>query len=186
MPENKFVQTLLKFDENISKKVVIKLKSIQKILGFISLSGNSQPWIILSAAFFIFNVFLTRIQNLSQIIAVLFSASIVGIVKIIIKRERPNHLMVEEYIAKADYYSFPSGHSTRAIVFSIMITYYYPVYGWIFILWGLIIAFTRIALDLHYFFDVIAGIVLGIIGGVIGIFVYQKLVIVLSDYSFFT
>ncbi|MHA1829808.1 MAG: phosphatase PAP2 family protein [Candidatus Heimdallarchaeaceae archaeon] len=186
MPKSKFFQTFLKYDEEISRKVVTRFKPIQKVLGFISLSGNSQPWIVLSTVFFIFNDFLTRIQNLSQVIVILLSASIVGIVKTIVKRERPNHLMVKEYIAKVDYYSFPSGHSTRAIVFSIMMTYYYPVFGWIFILWGLIIAFTRIALDLHYFFDVITGIILGIFGGVLGIFVYQKLVIVLSDYSFFT
>lgn len=63
--------------------------------------------------------------------------------------------------APLDRFSFPSGHTLHAVIFSIVATAYYPVLAmWV---WPftLLVAASRLVLGLHYPSDVVVGALLG-------------------------
>lgn len=63
--------------------------------------------------------------------------------------------------APLDRFSFPSGHTLHAVVFSVVTTAYYPALAaWV---WPftLLVAASRLVLGLHYPSDVVIGAVLG-------------------------
>jgi undecaprenyl-diphosphatase len=66
-----------------------------------------------------------------------------------------------------DQFSFPSGHTLHAVVFSIVAYAYYPMLGWLLVPFTLLVALSRLVLGLHYPTDVLAGAALG--AGVAGL-----------------
>ncbi|MGA9164150.1 MAG: phosphatase PAP2 family protein [Thiobacillus sp.] len=63
--------------------------------------------------------------------------------------------------APLDRFSFPSGHTLHAVVFSLVATAYYPALGWLVWPFTALVAASRLVLGLHYVSDVLAGAVLG-------------------------
>jgi undecaprenyl-diphosphatase len=63
--------------------------------------------------------------------------------------------------APLDRFSFPSGHTLHAVVFSLIATAYYPALGWLVWPFTALVAASRLVLGLHYVSDVLAGAVLG-------------------------
>ena len=60
-----------------------------------------------------------------------------------------------------DEFSFPSGHTLHSVAFSLILTVYYPVFGFFVWPFTILIAVSRIVLGLHYPSDVIVGAVIG-------------------------
>ena len=69
--------------------------------------------------------------------------------------------------APLDRFSFPSGHTLHAIVFSLVVTAYCPPLGWLVWPFTALVGLSRLALGLHYVSDVRVGALLG--GAVAGI-----------------
>jgi membrane-associated phospholipid phosphatase len=89
------------------------------------------------------------------------------LVKVVFKRKRPV-LNRDDMIATGgvDKYSFPSGHSSRAILMSNLVAALYSFEAFAFsyfliILWSYLTCMSRVMLARHHFFDVVAGILLG-------------------------
>lgn len=60
-----------------------------------------------------------------------------------------------------DRFSFPSGHTLHAVSFTLMVTLHYPLFGAVLWVFTALVAFSRIALGMHYPSDVLAGAVIG-------------------------
>ena len=60
-----------------------------------------------------------------------------------------------------DKFSFPSGHTLHAVVFSMVALSYYPQLALILVPFTIMVALSRVVLGLHYPSDVLAGAVLG-------------------------
>lgn len=60
-----------------------------------------------------------------------------------------------------DKFSFPSGHTLHAVVFSLVATGYYPQLAIIVVPFAVIVGLSRVVLGLHYPSDVIAGALIG-------------------------
>lgn len=96
-------------------------------------------------------------------IAVGGSGLIVTIVKRIIARGRPRYF--DEFGAlhfqfpswQASYASFPSGHSQTAFAIALSFAALFPRWRNTFIVLAVIVAFSRVAVDAHYFTDIVAG-----------------------------
>lgn len=71
-----------------------------------------------------------------------------------------------------DKFSFPSGHTLHAVVFTVVALSYYPHLSFLLVPFTLMVALSRVVLGLHYPSDVLAGAMLGVlIGGLSFLFV---------------
>jgi len=90
------------------------------------------------------------------------TALITGGLKIIIERLRPYEIdeQILTPLIDSGGYSFPSGHTTEvfALFFIIAFLFRNHFFTWLFLVWAILIAYTRMAFGVHYPLDIIGGI----------------------------
>ncbi|OLS31067.1 MAG: hypothetical protein HeimAB125_17260 [Candidatus Heimdallarchaeota archaeon AB_125] len=155
------------WDKKVSKKIAQKSQKTLKVASFFALSGNVQPWLVISFVFFFLDVFMERSDNLIQILLAAIVGLTTTIIKILTKRIRPNEQVALKYIASGDHYSFPSGHASRMGSLAMFMILFFPSFGWIFAIWAIAVCYGRIALEVHYFVDIVGGVIWGAIVGAI-------------------
>jgi undecaprenyl-diphosphatase len=171
------------WDKKVSKKIAQKSQKTLKVASFFALSGNMQPWLVISFVFFILDVFMERSDNLIQITLAAAVGLTTTIIKFLTRRIRPNEQVALKYIASGDHYSFPSGHSSRMWSLALFMTLLFPTFGWIFILWAIAVCYGRIALEVHYFVDIAGGAIWGTIVGVVFFLIRNYLYIIFNPIS---
>ena len=62
-----------------------------------------------------------------------------------------------------DKFSFPSGHTLHAVVFSVVVLSYYPQLAIIVVPFTTMVGLSRVVLGLHYPSDVLAGALIGVL-----------------------
>lgn len=150
------------------------LTSFSKFIAIIT-----DPLVLLTLAIII-SIFLYFKKQKSQAIllasASIITAFIIKLLKNIFQIERPiSNLVIETG------YSFPSGHTTFAVVFFGLIAYMFakPKYKIlatiISIILVVIIALTRLYLQVHWSIDIIAGLILGGTILILSILINKKL-----------
>ena len=96
-------------------------------------------------------------------------AALVICLKFLIRRRRPEGDWGSIY-RNTDPHSFPSGHAARAFLIAVLATGMGPagpaMVLWI---WAPLVSLARVAMGVHYLSDVVAGLALGIIAGVVGL-----------------
>ena len=105
---------------------------------------------------------------LMGIIAVLLSGLIVQVLKSYLSIPRPAGILsLDEFYLYGDILksrAFPSGHSSTA--FSLMGTFFYACdnnkQGWLFFSAALLIAFSRVAIGIHWPADILVGAMIGL------------------------
>ena len=70
---------------------------------------------------------------------------------------------------KGHGHSFPSRHTFSAFIIATAFFHFNPICGIILFCAGFMLAFLRVALGVHYIKDVVAGALLGILGGIVGL-----------------
>lgn len=68
--------------------------------------------------------------------------------------------------------SFPSGHSATAAAGTITLSFLYPLFATVLLLAGFLVVLSRVYLGVHYPFDVLAGMLIGIVAALFGILVF--------------
>lgn len=78
-------------------------------------------------------------------------------------RERPylTHQDIRVGCAPLDRYSFPSGHTLQAVIFTVVAIAWFPALAAVLIPLALLIALSRVVLGLHYPTDVLVGGAIG-------------------------
>jgi undecaprenyl-diphosphatase len=100
---------------------------------------------------------------------------IVMSIKFIVRRRRPEGEWGGIY-RNTDPHSFPSGHAARAFMIAVLAIGLGP--GWagsLLTVWAPLVALARVAMGVHYVSDIVAGALLGIVVGLIGLGFYQPL-----------
>lgn len=172
MGEEVLEQETFRIDQT-AQNIVSALNTdiLQFIMGLIT-EGGSVTWLTVGSA--ITTIYLLFFSSFSRWTAVYFAVNMIGIsiittvLKNFFSRQRPEVLAAYDGTG----YSFPSGHSTGAVTFygflaylvirSTMATVWKWVFGVLLSLAALLVAVSRMFLDVHYFTDVLAGISAGL------------------------
>ena len=162
------------WDKNISRRIAEKSSKVLVLAKFFATSGNGQPWVIASILFFIFEIFMSRVENLVIFVTIALTGLINLILKQLINRTRPNEEESRNYVTQIDFKAFPSGHACRMGALAILMILFFPKIGWLFAVWALAVGYGRIALELHYFLDVIGGTIVGASIASIGYIIFDK------------
>lgn len=103
------------------------------------------------------------LASFQMLIAAAFGASLYKILKNKLVRERPfiGWIGIECAMPPLDRYSFPSGHTLHAVLFTTIAVAYAPGLVFVLLPFTLLIAASRVVLGLHYPSDVIVGALLG-------------------------
>ena len=158
-----FIDELREFDYNISKRIASWLDYdgfIRKFFQIITLTGTAVVWLIaLPIAFFYATNF--RVQAYSMFAVTGMMTLIVYLIKITIKRPRPEFKDDRYLSVSFDVFSFPSGHATRAAYVAILMPIYPPELALFWYIWSFIMILSRLVLGVHYISDIIAGLIFG-------------------------
>ena len=102
-------------------------------------------------------------------------ATAVLAIKFTVKRRRPAGEWGLLY-RSTDPHSFPSGHAARAFLLAVLGLGLGPAWmAVILVVWAPLVALARVSMGVHYLSDIVAGMVLGIIVGMIALQVYSPL-----------
>jgi membrane-associated phospholipid phosphatase len=160
---------ILRWDAQLSEKVRLKPGASPwfKLAAFLAHSGDSWFWMIGLGMIWL----LTQGEWHNR--AALLAAGIAGLafvvlgIKFSIRRRRPEGDWGAIY-RNTDPHSFPSGHATRAFFLIVMAFGLGPAwFGWLILVWAPIMSLARVMTGVHYLSDVVAGMVLGLLAGVV-------------------
>ncbi|MHB0922421.1 MAG: phosphatase PAP2 family protein [Bellilinea sp.] len=139
-----------------------------KLVTFFAHSGDSWFWLIGLLAIW---AFFSAWRDLAAFIiaAILGLAAMVMLVKFTVRRSRPPGEWGSIY-RNTDPHSFPSGHAARASMLAVIAILSGPLWvGIVMAIWAILVSLSRILTGMHYFSDVLAGILLGIAIGQLGV-----------------
>jgi undecaprenyl-diphosphatase len=163
------MQAIIALDRSLSKSLRLQPEKrwLWKLSAFFAHSGDS--WFWLAALFILWLVGHNAWHVRSALMAagILVLAVLVLAVKFSIRRSRPPGEWGAIY-RNTDPHSFPSGHAARTALLAVMALGLGPVWFAILILvWAPLVSLARVGMGVHYLSDVLAGMVLGIVIGVL-------------------
>lgn len=164
-----WLRNFLKNDAVRSKALLVSDEKwlLSLILKIFAHSGDS--WFWLAGLFFVW-LFGKEAWGQRAVflgVGLTLIAIVVIILKITIRRPRPEGEWGQIYRI-ADPHSFPSGHATRSAALAVMgLAVGPPWFAIALLLWAPWVGISRVALGVHYLFDVLAGWVLGVILGLL-------------------
>jgi undecaprenyl-diphosphatase len=160
---------LMELDARISKRMRIAeqpglLRTMAVILAH---SGDSWFWLAGLGLVWWFGTDYWKKLALTLIISTLLTAGVVFLVKFIVRRRRPEGEWGKFY-RSTDPHSFPSGHAVRSVMLAVVMLGLGPMWlGLPLLVWAPLVGLARVAMGVHYLSDVLAGMVLGSLIGVV-------------------
>ena len=181
-------RSILEFDYYLSKKMRVAERPglLRSIAVFFAHSGDSWFWGLALVLLWIFTG-ITFWKHWSVVLLGSISALVVMVMplKFTICRRRPEGEWGGIY-RNTDPHSFPSGHAARAFLIAVMVTGLGPAWaGVILWIWAPLVAMARVAMGVHYASDIVAGMFVGIIIGIIGLEIYTPLLAWVGSWLWF-
>jgi undecaprenyl-diphosphatase len=177
------MQAIITLDRSLSENLRLQPQKrwLWNLSGFFAHSGDSWFWL---AALFILWLFTRNAWHARSALmaaGILVLAVLVLAVKFSVRRSRPPGEWGAIY-RNTDPHSFPSGHAARAALLAVMSLGLGPVWFAILILaWAPLVSLARVAMGVHYLSDVLAGMVLGVI---IGLLILQLSSLLIAFFPF--
>lgn len=166
-----FFQKLLNLDWQYSERLRVAenpgvLRSLASLLAH---SGDSWLWGVGLALVWLLGSEYLKQYAVILLIGILLTAVLVFAIKFTVRRRRPAGEWGTVY-RKTDPHSFPSGHAARAAMLAVIaIGLGPPWFGVVLAIWAPLVMLARVAMGVHYLSDVIAGALLGLAVGLIGL-----------------
>jgi undecaprenyl-diphosphatase len=163
------LKKILAFDAAWSQRLRMDSASHRwfKLAAFLAHSGDSWFWMAGLVILWLF----TRGEWRSH--AALMAGGIVGLavlvlaIKFSVRRQRPPGEWGAIY-RNTDPHSFPSGHAARSAMLAVMAISLGPLwFGWVMAVWAPLVSLARVATGVHYISDIVAGILLGLVAGLL-------------------
>ncbi|MEH6681892.1 MAG: phosphatase PAP2 family protein [Sediminicola sp.] len=153
---------------------------------FWSTVTNITTWIPLFICFFIligikFPKRETLVMTLCVLALVVFVTTITGITKEMVARLRPNNNeeinTLIRILRSPTGYSFFSGHASSSFSITTLVYLFLRQkinWAWVFYIWPILFAFSRIYIGVHYPVDILVGALVGILSALLFYRLYQK------------
>lgn len=155
------------FDERATAYLRLAERShiLRSVCAILAHSGDSWFWLIgLGLVWWVGGSF-WEFRVKVMLIGIAVTALVVMIIKFTVRRQRPVGSWGRIY-RSTDPHSFPSGHAARAAMLTVLTLGMGPTwFASIITAWAPLVGLARVVLGVHYFSDVAAGMVLGLILG---------------------
>ncbi|MCD6426307.1 MAG: phosphatase PAP2 family protein [Anaerolineales bacterium] len=169
------LSTLLEKDAHYSEKIRIPEDRpwIKRIAAFLAHSGDSWFWGLALILLWFIGPSDWHPQIALLFLGIFFTAISVLILKFLVKRPRPEGEWGQVY-RSSDPHSFPSGHAARATMLTVImfLTGFWWI-GLIMVVWTLLVDISRVGLGVHYFSDILVGTLIGVVMGVLAVYVFN-------------
>lgn len=140
------------------------LRSVAAVLAH---SGDSWFWLAGLGLLWWLGTDYWKGTALIMIVAILLTALVVFVVKLAVRRRRPEGEWGKFY-RSTDPHSFPSGHAVRAVMLAVVMLGLGPLWlGLLLLVWAPLVGLARVAMGVHYLSDVLAGVFLGLMVGAV-------------------
>jgi len=161
------LEKLLELDRRWSARISFANRppALRSIGALFAHSGDSWFWGVGLVAVWLLGDDFWKEWALVLFIGIFVTATIVIALKYLIRRQRPEGDWGSIY-RRTDPHSFPSGHAARATMLAVLVVGLGP--AWlvpIILVWAPLVTLSRVAMDLHYLSDAVAGAALGILVG---------------------
>ncbi|MBI5823867.1 MAG: phosphatase PAP2 family protein [Chloroflexi bacterium] len=172
------LRSILELDARLSSQMRVAEKPgfLRNIAALFAHSGDSWIWAPALITAWFFSDPAWKQWEVVEFFGILGLAGVVLAIKFLVRRERPAGEWGGIY-RNTDPHSFPSGHAARSFLIAVVGTLLAPPWLatalW---LWAPLVALARVAMGVHYLSDIIAGAILGIIVGVVGLQIYPPMV----------
>lgn len=163
------LQRIQELDDRFAESSQLKEQPrfIRAIAVVLAHSGDSWFWVVgLGLLWWLGTDYWKRLA-LVMLIGIVITALIVLLIKFTVRRRRPEGEWGRIY-RSTDPHSFPSGHAARSAMLAVIALGLGPIWlGLSLLLWAPLVSLARIILGVHYPSDILAGMALGIIMGVL-------------------
>jgi len=133
-------------------------------------SGDSWFWILGLGLLWWFGDDYWKHLAIAMLIGILATALVVMAIKFTVRRSRPQGEWGRIY-RSPEPHSFPSGHAARSTMLAVLALGLGPLWlGLSMLVWAPLVGLARTIMGVHYPSDILAGMVLGIVMGVLVLF----------------
>lgn len=167
----KVFDRIQKLDEQISARLVLQNEAglAHKLVALIGHTCDSWYWLIGLALVWVFSRGTVRTTAFLWAVALAILAVFVLGMKFLLRRPRPEGEWGSIYRV-TDPHSFPSGHAARAMTIAFMaVQFQNPFWFVMLFIWAILVGYSRLALRLHYFSDVLVGWLTGALSGLLAV-----------------
>jgi undecaprenyl-diphosphatase len=142
---------------------------LRSVAAFVAHSGDSWFWGAGLALVWLLGSLDWRKRALFFLLSIFILAALVLLVKFSVRRQRPEGDWGGIY-RLTDPHSFPSGHAARAAMLAVLgVGLGPPWFGAVLVAWTPLVSMARVAMGVHYLSDVVAGMLLGLLAGVVAL-----------------
>ena len=169
------MKELLRIDAELSQSLRIPEDKpiLKKVAAFLAHSGDTWFWGAGLIILWFVGPKPWRAQIGLLFLGIIITALSVFVIKILVKRPRPEGEWGQLY-RKSDPHSFPSGHAARAAMLTVVMLLSGMWWiGLILAVWAILVDYSRIGLGVHYLSDILGGSLIGILMGVLVVWVYS-------------
>jgi len=172
---NNIFHTILKVDVALTSQLGLCVNEssrfgyLRPVMKALEISCHGIPWF----AFTILGILIARELSAVQFLMNLLLAQVVDVLVLLVlkstvRRPRPSHNRDDMFadVVSVDRFSFPSGHSTRAVVLACIFIYKLEL-CWLLdglvVCWAAAVCTSRVLLGRHHVLDVLCGVLSGIV-----------------------